>query len=374
MRIPELFVRASTLLLSLGPLTLMAGSAAVAAPAVTGKVASAVVEEILDGNQLYIESRRARLQERAQSPQQIRTEASRGQLRFGTGASGRLNRFSQIRLGSSCFLLNQGEVLISGRQSGCTRSSRMSVRGTNYLVTLAPSGEADVKVLEGELELEPLVDGQAVAAAPVRLQEGQKARLSATGVVRTVVALTAAEVSELLAGPLFQGFRSPLADQAGLQEALRRRYPDLSLRGRPPTPSAGDPLIGAINAARAGAGRTPLQPLPPELTESNGTYLRPVLEGMLRGNSCDHDTDRWQAIQSEAVQRRWPLTPTSEVIACPGRSSQWNPAVIVERWLSSPLHNSILLNRPRASHIDCVTSEREGRSVAMCTLWSPAKP
>jgi hypothetical protein len=357
---------------------LMVGSAPSAnwaAPAGGGSAAAAVVEEILDGNQLYIDGRRARRRDRAQSPQQVRTEASRGQLRFDSGASGRLNRFSQIRLGSTCFLLNSGEVLISGRQSGCTRSARLSVRGTNYVMALTATGEADVKVLEGELEVERLTDAQA-AAPSARLLAGQKARLSAAGLVRSVTSLTAAEVAELLAGPLFQDFRTPLADQAGLQESLRRLYPQLSLGPRPPRPSpaAADPLIAAINAARLAAGRTPLQPLPADLAQRNSTYLRPVLEGVLRSNNCDHDLGRWQAIQAEAGTGRWPLMPSSEVIACPRGSGQWNPTAIVKQWLASALHTNILLNRPRATHIDCVRLERGGRSVAMCTLWSPLTP
>ena len=92
------------------------------ATAAVAPASSAEVVEILDGDQLYIDTRRAHLRQRALSPKQVRTEGSRGQLRFDTGASGRLNRFSRIRLGSTCFLLTHGEVLISGRQSGCTRS------------------------------------------------------------------------------------------------------------------------------------------------------------------------------------------------------------------------------------------------------------
>jgi hypothetical protein len=65
------------------------------------------------------------------------------------------------------------------------------------------------------------------------------------------------------------------------------------------------------------------------------------------------------------------LMPTSEMIACPMPAAAWNPEVIVSRWMGSPLHTQILINRPRARAIDCVRLERSGRAVAICTLWSP---
>jgi len=357
-----------------GPAPVAAAPPPPGATAPAAVASSAVVVEILDGDQLYIDTRRAHRREQALSPQQVRTEASRGQLRFDTGASGRLNRFSQIRLGSTCFLLGRGEVLVSGRQSGCTRSSRLSVRGTNYVLTVAPSGESDVKVLEGELGLERLRDGVPAGDPPLRLQAGQRARLTAEGLVRSVSALTAAEVAELLAGPLFRDFRTPLADAAGLQQSLQRLYPGLNAGAPPPSPPAPapDPLSASINAARSQAGRPPLQTLPAALAERNTTYLRPVLEQVLSTNTCDHDLARWQAIQAETAAQGAPLIPTSEVIACPRASGQWNTTAIVSQWLTSPLHTSILLNRPRASHIGCVRLDRGGRTVAMCTLWSPA--
>lgn len=346
------------------------GAKAVTPPGVSA--GSAVVEEILDGNQLYIGTHRARLQEKALSPEQLRTESSRGQLRFDTGATGRLNRFSLIRLGSTCFLLSHGEVLISGRQSGCLRSAVLSVRGTHYVMALTASGDADVRVLEGMVLVERLMQGRSVVPL-LQLQAGQKARLSPEGMVRAVAPLTRAEVAELLAGPLFQGFSRPLAEQTRLQSALDRQYPGLRLGPKsPPRPARSlDPLLASINAARVAAGRPPLTPLPLELAETNHTYLTPVLDNVLRSNNCDHDLGRWQAVQSDTSRNGSPLLPTSEVIACPRSSSQWNPTAIVNQWLTSPVHTNILLNRPRATHIDCVKLDRNGRSVAICTLWSP---
>jgi len=74
------------------------------------------VLEILDGTQLFIEARQAKVNETALSPQQISTQNSRGQLLFRSGAAARINRFTQLRLGKSCFLLAKGQVLISGKR------------------------------------------------------------------------------------------------------------------------------------------------------------------------------------------------------------------------------------------------------------------
>jgi len=140
---------------------------------------SATVQEILDGNQLYIDGNQARLKQAAQAPQVISTGDSRGQLGFESGAVGRINRQSLLKLGSSCFLLNKGQILISGRQDGCTRSSRMSVRGTNYILQVDENGNADLAVLEGSVQVEA-TDSK---TAPVTVQAGQRLRLSPSGLV-----------------------------------------------------------------------------------------------------------------------------------------------------------------------------------------------
>jgi hypothetical protein len=116
---------------------------------------AATVLEILDGNQLFIDARQAKVNQTALSPQQITTQNSRGQLQFRSGAAARINRFTQLRLGKSCFLLSKGEVLISGKQSGCTKSLRLSSRGTNYIIIANDDGSTDVLVLEGTVLADP---------------------------------------------------------------------------------------------------------------------------------------------------------------------------------------------------------------------------
>ncbi|MEA5413247.1 hypothetical protein VB737_15895 [Synechococcus sp. BA-120 BA3] len=350
---------------------LMALAAALAWPSgsVASPAASAVVQEILDGPELFIERRQARVQERAFTPELVRTQKSRGQLGFAGGAAGRLNRFTQLRLGSTCFLLSSGQILVSGQQNGCTRSSRLSTRGTNYVITLLDGGEQEVAVLEGSVELQPLADGQPLPGAPILLAGGTRVRLSSQGALLGQRPLTADDYAAILRGPLFEGFTAPLPGMAALEAFVQRRFPGV-IPAAPGPRLSRDPLVETINRYRAQAGRPALEPLPAPLAAANAAHLVPVLEAVLNSPDCDHDRSRWGAFQ-ERMAATASLMPTSEVIACPMPAAAWNPEVIVSRWMGSPLHTQILINRPRARAIDCVRLERSGRAVAICTLWSP---
>jgi len=194
---------------------------------------TAVVQEILDGKEFYIDQKQARVKEEARAPQEISTQNSRGQIRFEAGAVGRLNRFSMLRLGQGCFLVNRGQILVSGKQSGCTRSARLSVRGTNYLLEVKDNGDSELSVLEGEVEVEPLRDGQPTGAAPTTVNAGQRLRLSPEGVVLTLLALSSGDYSSILTGPLFEGFRLPLPAAQALDSYLRSYVPGVSLPSMP---------------------------------------------------------------------------------------------------------------------------------------------
>ncbi|MCP9833990.1 MULTISPECIES: hypothetical protein [unclassified Cyanobium] len=352
-------------------LLLTALAAALAWPAASAATpaGSAVVQEILDGNELFIERRQARLMEKALAPELVRTQNSRGQLGFASGAAGRLNRFTQLRLGSTCFLLSSGQILVSGSQNGCTRSSRLSTRGTNYVITLRDGGEQEVAVLEGSVELQPLADGRPLPGAPILVAGGTRVGLSSQGALLWQRPLTADDYAAILRGPLFEGFTAPLPGMAALEAFVQRRFPGVIPAPTSPSLSR-DPLVEIINRYRAQGGRPALQPLPAALAAQNATYLAPVLEGVLASGDCDHDRSLWDAFQNRMAGSA-NLMPTSEVIACPMPAGAWNPEAIVSRWMGSPLHTQILINRPRARSIDCVRLERSGRVVAICTLWSP---
>lgn len=199
---------------------------------------TAVVQEILDGKELFIDREQARVKQQARSPQLISTGKSRGQLAFDGGAVGRLNRQSQLRLGSTCFLLDKGQVLVSGKQGGCTRSARLSVRGTNYVLEVTDAGDTQISVLEGEVEVQASREGEAVAeTGATTLQAGQSLRITPEGVVLAIVALSSGDYTRILTGPLFEGFRLPLPAQAALESYLRSNLPSVPIPSLPVGPS-----------------------------------------------------------------------------------------------------------------------------------------
>jgi hypothetical protein len=173
----------------------------------------------------------------------------------------------------------------------------------------------------------------------------------------------------ILRGPLFRDFSAPLPDRPALEAFLHRRFPaEFPATARETVSS--DPLVARINRIRGQGGRPALQPLPPALAAQNAAYLAPVVQGILTSRDCDHDRSRWQAFQNRMASTA-KLMPTSEVIACPMPVGSWNPERVVSRWMGSPLHSRILIDRPRARAIDCVRLVRSGRAAAICTLWSP---
>lgn len=198
---------------------------------------SAVVQQILDGKELYIDQQQARVKQQAKAPQLVSTGSSRGQLAFDSGAVGRLNRQSRLRLGSSCFVLDRGQLLVSGKQGGCTRSARLSVRGTNYVLEVNHAGDTDIAVLEGEVEVQPSRGEEPLPdTAPTSLQAGQRLRLSPEGVVLALLSLSSGDYTTILTGPLFQGFNLPLPAQAALDSYLRSNLPSVPLPSVPSAP------------------------------------------------------------------------------------------------------------------------------------------
>ena len=221
-----------------GALTVVATAAFAPLPVAAQQSQTAVVQEILDGKELFIDREQARIKQQARSPQLISTGKSRGQLAFDGGAVGRINRQSQLRLGSTCFVLDKGQVLVSGKQAGCTRSARLSVRGTNYVIEVTEAGDTEISVLEGEVEVQPTREGEPIPEKPATtLQAGQRLRLSPEGVVLTILALSSGDYSQILTGPLFEGFKLPLPAQAALESFLRSNLPSVPIPSLPVGPA-----------------------------------------------------------------------------------------------------------------------------------------
>jgi len=129
--------------------------------------------------------------------------------------------------------------------------------------------------------------------------------------------------------------------------------------------------VNLINGARAGKGRAPLQLLPVALVAANIAYAQSVLRQLIATKTCDHNLPAWQAFQASSTGSR--MRPMSEVLGCPEARGRWNPERLLSRWLGSPLHNDILLNRPRNSHAACVQLSEAGRIGVLCSSGWPSE-
>jgi hypothetical protein len=110
----------------------------------------ATVQEILDGNQVFIQNKQASLNDVARQQQQVRTGNSRTALLFNSGAVARLSANSVLNIGQ-CARLRRGTILINGAVNACSSSITTGVRGTTYLLEVDEAGNQQVKVLEGEV-------------------------------------------------------------------------------------------------------------------------------------------------------------------------------------------------------------------------------
>ena len=129
----------------------------------------ATVQEILDGNQVFIQNRRASINDVAKQQQQVRTGNSRTALLFNTGAVARLSANSVLSIGQ-CARLKRGTILINGAVNACSSSITTGVRGTTYLLEVDELGNQQVKVLEGEVVVTrnatPIIDADDPTTKP----------------------------------------------------------------------------------------------------------------------------------------------------------------------------------------------------------------
>jgi hypothetical protein len=111
------------------------------------------------------------------------------------------------------------------------------VRGTNYLIDVQEDGTAELSVLEGSVDVEPLQNGEPTGKPATPVEAGQKVKLSAEGVILTLLRLNSGDYNAIFTGPLFSGFRSPLPGFAALESYIRSTVPGVSLPVVPPVPS-----------------------------------------------------------------------------------------------------------------------------------------
>lgn len=268
----------------------------------------AIVQQILDGAEFYIDARQAKVKQQARPPQLISTGQSRGQLGFSSGAVARVNHDSELRLGSDCFLLQQGEVLVSGKQAGCTRSVRLSVRGTNYVLGLNAAGETALSVLEGVVGLERQSPSQVGNDAALEVRSGQRLELSRSGEVLSLSRLQQSDYAALLQGPLFAGFAGLLPQQPLLDRYLQQTYPELL---RPQRSKAGSDsvarlrrMLDQVKQINRDLDRRAGVPTRPSAPEPDQPAADPRMAGWKQSGSCYGDVQAYTASLAR-VYRDW---------------------------------------------------------------------
>ncbi|MDX2097526.1 MAG: FecR family protein [Leptolyngbyaceae cyanobacterium bins.59] len=221
----------------------------------------ATVAEIVDGSQVYIQRQQAKVNDQAKTGQRVRTGQARAQLTFNNGAIARLAPNSSLTVGQKCARLQRGTLLINGAVNGCTASVVTGVRGTTYLIEVDEQNQTQVKVLEGEVAVDPANLGNTDPEAPddlipglpsllkqtkpthpavapsvdpaarpfsvkpsIVLKSGQKATVQ-PGREPIVAQLSQQEFEALLRGALFTGFNVQIPGIDKVQSSFSRLFP-----------------------------------------------------------------------------------------------------------------------------------------------------
>jgi hypothetical protein len=109
---------------------------------------SAQIRKIVEGKEVYINGKTAKVKDTARAGQQLRTGRSRVELLFDNKSIGFLGRSSVITVGSQCLKLDRGAVLVSGPQKTCLGTKVLGVTGTTTVVEATGDG-FNVITLEG---------------------------------------------------------------------------------------------------------------------------------------------------------------------------------------------------------------------------------
>jgi FecR protein len=183
----------------------------------------ATIQEIVDGDQVFIEQNLAKVSDVANLQQKVATQESRAALLFSNGSAGRMGPNSEIVVGQ-CIEVQQGLLLASGPANGCTTTFEVGVQGTVYVLEVDRRGQSNVKVLEGEVQVSKADSPEAIAIA-----QGKRLEISPDGVFGKILDLSQEDVEAILNGALFNGFQIPIPGMGRLQEALQSLYPNINL-------------------------------------------------------------------------------------------------------------------------------------------------
>ncbi|MEB3191386.1 MAG: hypothetical protein VKL42_13675 [Snowella sp.] len=201
------------------------------------QISQAIVQEIIDSDQVFIQEKPAKVDDKANFGDVVLTQQARASLLFNNGAAGRLGNNAKVTVGQ-CVEVERGELLISGPVNGCMGGLSVAVKGTLYILKKTDQGSGSVQVLEGTVQ----VSNKNQPAEKIEVSAGEKIELL-QGVLGSVIPMTSEEIRALLSGKLFSDFHIPITPDSALQQVCSRLLPGLSCSstGLPsypiPTPS-----------------------------------------------------------------------------------------------------------------------------------------
>jgi hypothetical protein len=198
----------------------------------------AIIQEIIDGDQVFIQDNLAKVEDKAEFGQVVVTKDSRAGVIFNNGASGRMDTNSKITVGQ-CVEIQQGQILVSGSINGCIAGFTVGVQGTIYILETTDGKTGDIKVLEGTVE----VTSADETGEPIKITEGQKLPIS-KGILSQVISMTSEEIVSILLGKLFTGFNIPVTPEGALSSVCSRLLPGFTCSPNGiPTPAIPTPPI-----------------------------------------------------------------------------------------------------------------------------------
>lgn len=202
------------------------------------QISQAVIQEIIDGNQVFIQEKQAKVDDKADFGQIVLTKEARTSLLFNNGAAGRLGNHASVTVGQ-CVEVEQGELLISGPVNGCMAGLTVAVKGTLYVLKKQEDNSGTVQVLEGTVE----ISNQNQPGETVEVKAGEQLAI-VQGLLGQVIPMSPEEITALLNGKLFTGFQIPITPEGALQQVCSRLLPGLSCSstGLPSYPIPTSPL------------------------------------------------------------------------------------------------------------------------------------
>jgi len=202
----------SGVLISLSPLACPTW----AQPAISTAQVTAIV-----GRDVLIAGQVARVNDTAQTGQQIRTTQARAQILLNPGFITRLGPGSAYTLRANCIDATAGKLLMSGPSQVCYGNVVVVAQNATYLLQIPSSGIGQLSVLTGSLTLS---NPQDRAIPPLTVLPGQKVTIDREGREQSRRDLSAPQYGVLLEDELMTLF-GDLPDMRRFRSTFVRLYP-----------------------------------------------------------------------------------------------------------------------------------------------------